>query len=143
MTTSCLRCGYDPSAEISATWQFHIALPVQSGNRHIYNVGASRWRYAKERKTWQDAIRAERLRLGIPGAVSKRRVTFTRYYGGRQREFDGDNFQTGAKLIRDALILEGLISDDRSSAAQFGYVQIQTNVAEQRGLLVTIEEMAQ
>lgn len=139
--TACPRCSYDPDAEIANTWQFHIALPVQSGNRHVYNVGASRWKYAKERQTWQMAIRAERLQLKIPVATGKRRVTFTRFYGGRQREFDDDNFLTGAKLIRDALILEGLIRDDRSSAAQFSYVQIQTNVAEQRGLLVTIEEL--
>ncbi len=142
MTTSCLRCGYDPSAEISATWQFHIALPVQSGNRHIYNVGASRWRYAKERKTWQDAIRVERLRLGIPGAVSKRRVTFTRYYGGRQREMDPDNLATGAKCVLDALVLEKLLVDDRREFADVTYVQIQTSVIEQRGLLITMEELA-
>lgn len=142
MTTSCLRCGYDPSAEISATWQFHIALPVQSGNRHIYNVGASRWRYAKERKTWQDAIRVERLRLGIPGAVSKRRVTFTRFYGGRQREMDPDNLATGAKCVLDAFVLEKLLVDDRREFADVTYVQIQTSVIEQRGLLITLEELA-
>lgn len=140
--TACPRCGYDAHAVIDSTWQFHIALPVQSGNRHIYNVGSSRWRYAKERNDWQTAIKAERISQRIPTATGKRRVTFTRYYGGRQREFDGDNFQTGAKMIRDALIREGLIVDDRREFAEFAYVQVQTDVEEQRGLLVTIEEFA-
>lgn len=140
--TACPRCGYDAHAVIDSTWQFHIALPVQSGNRHIYNVGSSRWRYAKERNDWQTAIKAERIGQRIPTATGKRRVTFTRYYGGRQREFDGDNFQTGLKMIRDAMIREGLIVDDRREFAEFAYVQVQTDVEEQRGLLVTIEEFA-
>lgn len=140
--TACPKCGYDAQAIIESAWQFHIALPVQSGNRHIYNVGSSRWRYAKERNDWQTAIKAKRISQRIPTATGKRRVTFTRYYGGRQREFDGDNFQTGVKMIRDALIREGLIVDDRREFAEFAYVQVQTDVEEQRGLLVTIEEFA-
>lgn len=139
---SCARCGHDPSVQVTSSWQFHIALPVHSGNRHIHNVGGSRWRYAKERNEWQAAIRAERLDLNIPAATGKRRVTFTRFYGGRQREFDDDNLRTGLKMVRDALIREGLICDDNSRSADFGYVQIQTSVEEQRGLLVTLEELA-
>lgn len=140
--TACLRCGHDPSAEVASTWQFHIARPVQSGNAHTYNVGASRWRYAKERDAWQSLIRDARCDEGIPSARGKRRLTLTRYYGGRQREMDQDNYATGCKLILDAVVREGLLVDDRREFAEVSYVQIQTSVVEQRGLLMTLEELA-
>lgn len=140
--TACPKCGYDAHAVIDSTWQFHIALPVQSGNRHIYNVGSSRWRYAKERNDWQTAIKAERISQRIPTATGKRRVTFTRYYGGRQREMDPDNMATGLKSCLDALVREGMLVDDKREFAEVSYVQIQTSVEEQRGLLITLEDFA-
>jgi len=137
----CPRCSYDPQAVITSTWQFHIARPVQSGNAHTYNVGASRWRYAKERDAWQQEIRRWQVELGIPNATSKRRVTFTRFFGGRQREMDPDNLATGLKSCLDALVREHLLVDDKREYAEVAYVQIQTSVEEQRGLLITIEEL--
>lgn len=140
--TACARCGHDPSAQPTATWQFHIPRAVTSGNRHVYNVGGSRWAYAKERDEWTWWFRKARRENHITDTTTKRRVTLTRYYGGRQREFDQDNYATGAKPIVDAMVRAGLLVDDKCEYADISYVQIHTDVAEQRGLLVTIEELS-
>lgn len=139
--TTCLKCGHDPSAAVRATWQFHIPRAVTSGNRHVYNVGGSRWAYAKERDAWQSWFKLRAKEEGVTKATGKRRVTLTRFYGGRQREMDVDNFATGAKPICDAMVREGLLVDDKRAYAEIAYVQIQTSVEEQRGLLVTVEEL--
>lgn len=141
MGSACVKCGYDPLAAVSAAWSFLIQRAVKSGNAHVYNVGASRWAYAKERDAWQSLIRA-RCNLGIPGAHGRRRVTLCRYYGGRQRELDGDNFQTGAKPVVDALVRERLLVDDRREFAEIHYLQIKTSVEEQRGLVITLEDLS-
>ncbi len=139
--TACLKCGHDPSAAISATWQFHIPRAVTSGNRHVYNVGGSRWAYAKERDAWQSWFVQRASEEGITKATGRRRVTLTRFYGGRQREMDVDNMIAGLKPCLDAMTRSGLLVDDKREFAEVIYVQIQTSVAEQRGLFVTIEEL--
>lgn len=139
--TACARCGHDPAIQPTATWTFHIPRTVTSGNRHVYNVGGSRWAYKKERDEWQHWFAVRGAEEGISRATGKRRVTLTRYYGGRQREFDQDNYATGAKPILDAMVRAGLLVDDKREYAEVAYVQIHTDVEEQRGLLVTLEEL--
>ncbi len=136
--TSSPRCGHDPGANVARSWTFEIDREIKSGNAHIYNVGASRWRYAKDRDAWSWEFRAARLLQKIPKAMQRRRVTLTRLYSGRQREFDGDNFQTGAKSCVDALVLEGLLVGDDSKSAEINYAQQSGGC----GLRVLLEEFA-
>lgn len=135
--SACVKCGHDPSAAVSASWMLLIDREIESGNRHTFNVGASRWRYGKERDAWQWEFRAFKLLRKIPLAKAKRRVTLTRFYDGRQRELDADNMATGAKLVVDAMVREGLLVDDRRELAEIHYKQVRQAP---RGTGVLIEE---
>lgn len=137
--SACLKCGHDPLAIVTASWPHFIDREVESGNRHTFNVGGSRWRYGKARDAWQLEFRNLRLLRRIPRAMTKRRVTLTRYFDGRQREWDADNFATGAKLVVDAMVREGLLVDDRREFAEIHYLQVRSTP---RGLGVLIEELA-
>lgn len=142
--TACPKCNHDPLAPVSATWTFHIPRNIKSGNSYMVNSGPSRWAYAKERDAWMsDISKAAPLvsRSAVDSYSSKRRVTLTRFYGGRQRELDPDNAMAGAKCVIDALVRCGLLVDDRREFAEIHIVQIRTNVKEQIGTTFTIEEL--
>lgn len=121
--TACVRCGHDPEAEVLASWSLSVPMQIVSGNRHVYNVGGSRFAYAKSRNAWQFAIRVIARRCGATKATGRRRVTVTRVYSGRQRELDFDNLATGAKPVLDALVREGLLVDDDRAHAEVSYRQ--------------------
>ena len=136
--TACLKCGHDPEAVVIMTWDIIVDREVESGNRRVFNVGGSRWKYAAKRDAWQLEFRAFRLLRRIPKASAKRRVTLTRYYDGRQREWDADNLATGAKPVIDALVREGLLVDDARAFAEIHYDQVRRSP---RGTGVRIEEL--
>jgi Holliday junction resolvase RusA-like endonuclease len=136
--TACARCSFDPDAIVSASWMLLIDREIESGNRHTYNVGGSRFRYARDRDSWQWEFRSFRLLRKIPRATGKRRLTLTRFYDGRQREMDVDNLSTGAKLVVDALVREGLLVDDRREFAEVHYKQARQAP---RGTGVLLEEL--
>jgi hypothetical protein len=137
--TVCVKCGHDPEAVVAASWAFTIDRKPPSLNNHVINVGVTRFAYGRERDAWMWEFRAVRLLQRIPKAVLRRRVTLTRIYAGREREWDRDNFSGGAKPVVDAMVLEGLIEDDSSASAEIYYAQERGARA---GLRVNIEELA-
>lgn len=138
--TACPKCGHDPEARVLAAYEFTVDRDPPSLNAHIFNVGASRWKYAKERDAWMWEFRAVRLLRRIPPAVGRRRVTMTRVYGGRQKERDRDNLSGGMKPCVDALVLEKMLVGDGPRDAEIHYQQ---EVGSPTGLRVLIEELAQ
>ena len=134
---SCEKCGHDPGAKVTASWDFHIDREVKSGNAHIYNVGASRWRYGKDRTAWEWEMRNARLLKKIPVATARRRLTLTRLFDGRQRAFDVDNLATGFKSCVDALVREKLLLGDDPRKAEIHYQQRPG----MRGIHVLLEEL--
>lgn len=137
--TACIKCGHDPDAPIARRWEFLIDRDPPSLNDHVFNVGSSRWKYTKERDAWGWEFRAVVLMQRIPKADTRRRVTLTRIYGGRQQERDRDNLAGGMKPVVDAMVLEQLIQDDSSGSAELHYAQ---RPGSPRGLHVLIEEFA-
>lgn len=137
--SACPKCGHDPSAPVAQSWTFHVDRLIDSGNRHVFNVGASRFTYGRDRDAWQWEFRAVRLLQRIPVATRRRRVTLTRNFGGRQREFDRDNLATGCKLVVDAMVRERLLVDDSSAHAEINYTQQRVAPI---GLTVLLEEFA-
>lgn len=137
---NCPRCGHDPGAIVVGSWTFTIPIEVESLNAHRVNAGA-KWQqaaYRKRRDAWQQWMRAGRLNHKIPTATSKRRVTLTRLYNGRQRAFDDDNLSGGCKPIVDAMVSERLVVGDDAAGVELGYLQVK---AERVGLVVLIEEL--
>lgn len=134
-------CGHDPDAIVTARWSFVVDMEIESLNAHRVNAGA-RWiqaAYRKRRDAWQWQFRVARLRDGIPLAKARRRVTITRAYSGKQREFDHDNFVGGSKSCVDALVHEGLIQGDRKEHVEVIYQQVRMATSR---TTVTIEELA-
>ena len=121
--TACARCSFDPDASVLAAWAFCVPVEIRSGNSHIVNAAASRWSYKRTRDSWQALLRNMRLLQGMPKATSKRRVTITRHYAGRQRAFDRDNLATGCKVIVDAMVRAGLLVNDDAGNAEIHYAQ--------------------
>jgi hypothetical protein len=141
---ACAKCGYDPSAVVKGSWLTTIARDPPSLNARLFNSGSRAHLYRRERDLWAWEFRSMRLALRIPFASSRRRVTFTRCYGGRQQERDVDNFVGGMKNVIDAMVLERLLIDDNSQWAELHYTQQRLESAPKsaRGLIVHIEEIA-
>src|SRR5688572_810614 len=97
--TACAFCGLDADAPVLAQFEFFIPVKPKSLNAHAVNAGASRWAYKRDRNMWQWHVKEARLRVGIPGAHGRRRVTLTRHMSNREREWDADNWSGGAKPI--------------------------------------------
>lgn len=108
-------------------------------NARLVNAGDNRWRYKQERDAWHWELKAARLHWKVPKATGRRRVTMTRLFGGRQKEWDPDNLSGGMKPIVDALVLEGLLVGDDAASAQIYYEQVRGPV---RGLKLMLEELA-
>lgn len=137
--TACAKCGYDSDAVVVASWSFFIDRDPPSLNSRVINLGATRWRYAKERDAWGWEFRAVRLMKKIPPAEGLRRVTLTRCYYGRQQERDRDNLAGGMKNCVDAMVLEQLLTSDDPAHAEIHYQQERGSPT---GLRVLIEELA-
>jgi len=142
--TACVKCGHDPAATIAASWSFVIEREVVSLNERSTNRGAWRTRraYKADRKAWAWHLRDQRLKLQIPAARAKRRITLTRIYGPGCRAFDRDNLAGGLKLVVDDIVKEGLLLGDRPKDAEIHYEQRRVAAGEVAGLRVVIEELA-
>lgn len=164
-TRACIKCGYDPDAEIVQTFSFLVSRDPPSLNQRLFNTGPRAHLYRKERDLWCWEFRAKRLALKIPAAIpitareagrwtaffgtevvaratNKRRVTLTRIYGGRQKERDRDNLIGGMKACVDALVLEGLIGGDDPHSAELHYEERAAAPDQATGLFITIEVLA-
>lgn len=143
--TACQRCGFDPTAAVTASWVFMIERDPPSLNARIHNSGASRWQYRAERDVWSGELMVARVNHRITPARRRRRVTLERVYGGRQKERDRDNLVGGMKAVVDALVLQGLLVDDTPAHAELHYGQLAIGRVPppgMRGLRVTIEDLA-
>lgn len=135
--SACPKCHYDEAAPVSASWSFLIDRDPPSLNARLFN-GPRGWVYRKERDAWCIEFRAVRLLQRIPIAKTKRRVTLTRCYTGRQQARDRDNLAGGMKACVDALVLEKLLAGDDVVSAEIHYAQSRTTPG---GLHVLIEEL--
>lgn len=135
----CLKCGHDPDRVITASWSFVIEREPKSLNARVVNVGASRWRYAKDRDAWIWLIRLARLKLKIPPAKRLRRMTLTRVYANGQRAIDVDNLSGGMKSLVDAIVREGLVRNDNPTWLELHHDQ---EPGTTRSVRVLLEELA-
>lgn len=136
--TACVKCGFDPSRIVTASWTFLVERDPPSLNDRVFNAGPRRWLYRRERDAWVDEIRVARMLQRIPRAIGKRRVTIMRVYGGRQKERDRDNLIGGQKIVLDALVFEDLLISDSASGVDVTYHQER---GQPTGLRITIEEL--
>jgi Holliday junction resolvase RusA-like endonuclease len=141
MTAACVRCGYDPDAQIAARWEFFVPHTVKSGNHKPHNVGAARHQYRKEREGWERTMAFLKYEHKVTQATSKRRVTLTRIIGHRQRAFDTDNLATGLKPCVDAMVRVGMLVNDDAAHAEIHRSQ-EKRGRSFGGLVVLIEELA-
>lgn len=139
--SACRKCGHDPDAAVGDRWEFVLEREVFSLNRTASNHG-TRWAQAEyriRRRHWEWAFRAARINARIPSAATRRRVTLTRLYGKRQRDYDLDNLAGGLKVAVDAMTLEGLIIGDAPHQVEIHYAQERSPLV---GVRVLIEELA-
>lgn len=136
--TACKKCGHDPDAAVTASWEFVLEHEIQSLNARISNVGASRWRYAAERDAWSWLVRAAKAKHGITPAAGRRRLTLVRIYARGQRELDRDNLAGGCKPLVDAIVREGLIRDDKRKWCELHHDQ---EPGTERAVRVLLEEL--
>ena len=125
MSAPCPKCGHNPAALVTARWTFTVEREIESLNAHRVNAG-SKWaqaRYRKLRDEWVMWMTANRVNLRIPVAAAKRRVTITRVYSGRQREFDRSNLVGGCKPIWDSMVRAGMLVDDKPAFLEDSYLQ--------------------
>lgn len=136
--TACAKCGHDPGAAVARTWRLVIAKELESANKHTINSGGARWRYAKERGEWEQWLMTF-PRGDLHRATGRRRVTITRRFSGRQREWDPDNLVAGTKVLRDALKRAGVIVDDSRQWLECHSLQERADRSE---TVVLVEELA-
>lgn len=117
--TACIQCAWDPGREVKARWLLQAtgALPSQNAigcnNGGYAGVKYRRWRAGIDAalKEQLNAIpRARRFRVGV----------VTRYYAGKFRAYDHENFVGGCKPLVDVLRGYGVIYND-SPAYWRGY----------------------
>lgn len=135
----CLKCGYDPDRVVTASWSFVLQREPKSLNARVVNVGASRWRYAKERDAWSWLVRAARLEHKITPACGLRRMTLTRVYASGQRAIDVDNLSGGMKSLVDAIVREGIVRNDNPTWLELHHDQ---EPGATRSVRVLLEELA-
>ena len=122
--TACAKCGYDADAPVESVLQAFIRRDVKSMNDHRVNAGTARWDYKRERDAWVSHLRMVFDRLTRTAIGQKRRrVTITREWGPRCREFDRDNLVGGCKVVVDALVRAGLLVGDSEEWAEVHYEQ--------------------
>jgi hypothetical protein len=124
---------------VAASWTFVLEHEALSMNARVVNVGAARWRYAKERDAWTWLVRAAKLRHRITPATGRRRITLTRIYARGQRELDPDNLKGGTKSLVDAIKREGLLVDDTREWLELHHAQ---EPGTERAVRVLLEELA-
>ena len=105
-----------PQPQQGREWTFVVPKKLLSANAGVVNRGPTRWRYAKERKEWEQwlmfSARFIPRASKPPSEVfdERRHVTITRLYSGREREMDERNIDT--KALVDSMVRAGLLVDD-------------------------------
>jgi hypothetical protein len=126
------------------SWSFTLYLDVPSQNSLSGNHG--KWsairRYRKLRRDATLLMTSYKNVLEIPTATGKRRITWTRILGPRQRLFDEMNFIGGLKALADSATAAGLLVDDKPKFYEGVYRQDDTRRAEGPALEVLIEELS-
>lgn len=118
-----------PRVPQAASWTFPVILEGGAGGRKIpsQNLYKSHdhWVYAKEAKAWKEHLYQALFEAKLLGAsFGWSRWTLTRFYDGREREFDYGNIVGGAKPIPDALKHHDVIVDDKPSCFKMEYLQV-------------------
>lgn len=142
---NCPKCGHNPQAVIGLRWSFFIEREVASLNAYRTNHGGSRWAYKRDRDAWHTWFIALGRQHCVTTPPKVRRVTLTRLYAGRQREFDADNLAGGCKVVVDAMVRAGLLRGDDKASAEILYQQRKvagSAVTSVTGLEVLIEEFS-
>jgi hypothetical protein len=138
---TCKLCGGRPYAPVTASWTFLVDRDAPSQNTMGGNKGGGRWRYKTERKGWVYVLQNWKLSLRIGDAAVRRRVSITRCYSGQQKERDHGNLVGGLKAAVDAMVIVGLLRDDKPKWAEIHYHQRRVEKSE-RGTVITVEELA-
>lgn len=119
----------------------HVSESTRQRNPTLFGVGGLRNPKSKQDSSRSNASKVRRQagrKTGVDvGHDAKPRVlvTITSY---RRHLLDSDNFQGGAKPLRDA-IATSLKMDDADSIIQWQYSQVKTNG--QPGVIVMIERV--
>jgi len=125
-------------------WVLYLPINVPSQNTLYGNVRdhkAARWKYRGHRDKAELLFRSARNNKRIPPARGKRRVTWERILGPRQREYDEPNFVGGLKPIIDALVRVGLLVDDKPKYYEGRYGQVTERRGDGPALRVTLEDV--
>lgn len=135
--TPCPTCGHVVPV-VLRSWETWIDAKVESANSRSVNAGAARWGYAKKRDQWVARWYASTWGGEKPWALrSKRYVTFTRHFAGRERLMDHANMVGGMKGAVDAMVRAALLVDDSPKWFEAEYKQVRSD---RSGLHVRIEE---
>lgn len=121
--TACAYCGADPDEPRGDAWTWLIEKEASSLNARVFNAGARRWEYARERDEWVEWFKLAIANHKVLRATCRRRLIITRLYGSRQRPFDYANFVGGCKPLVDAMVLTGLLLNDALGALEDHYRQ--------------------
>jgi hypothetical protein len=138
MTATCVKCGHDPDAVVTASWTFVLPKQLGSLNDHAINAGASRWQYGRDREIWRLMLANARQLHAIPRPQGKRYLVLTRVFSGRERERDLDNLIGAAKPVLDAMVKAGLLVDDAPKFLDCTYRQERGSVS---GVRVELSEV--
>jgi hypothetical protein len=103
--TTLYRDVPDGQGSTITKWYLTFEEQLPSANDRLVNGRdrKSRAIYARKRDDWAALLTLAAKMAGIPAATGKRRVTFVRIMGKRQRAFDDDDLSGGCKLVRDAM----------------------------------------
>jgi hypothetical protein len=133
----------DPGPRLSASplcWAFFVPLPLPSLNDRVHNAKAGHWKYKKQREEWCAAVRVAAHDAGVAKAIGRRTLTVRRFYKGRQQERDYVNLVGGCKVVVDALVLEGLLVDDKPSLLEDRYEQMRVSKEHESGTWFVLSE---
>lgn len=117
--SKCPQCNWDADRVVKQRWLVTCTGTIFSGN--VIGANTSGWlgaKYRKARNTFDKDLK-DQLNA-IPRAMRFRAGVITRYYAGRFRAYDHENFVAGAKPLVDVLRGYGVIYND-SPAYWRGY----------------------
>jgi hypothetical protein len=139
MTAPCPACGHCEPAAV-ATWTLVLEWDVPTLNE-MMRQGSRRWWFTRLSTALRTLVKSERIRLRIPTATKRRRITVTRFYGGRCKERDYVNLAAGCKALVDSLVKEGLLVDDAPAWVDDHYAQVRLATGTTR-VEIVVEELA-
>lgn len=109
----CELCLWDPDRKVAKSWTITAEAVLPSQNVVGANgAGAAGGKYRKWRNKLDKAL-AEQLNL-IPRARKFRAAIVTRYFAGKFRAYDHENFVGGCKPLVDVLRGYGVIFNDNA-----------------------------